>query len=104
MIVAAADKGFAHFQHKVIHDYPGIQLNGWKLWPAAAMFNYRFVPLHLRVLFLNAVALGWCAPTHTCQVLKYFNDSVIDTTVSVPHPFCAVVIVCCIHSASLGFT
>lgn len=43
------------------NEYPTIQLNGWKLWPAAAMFNYRYIPLNLRVLFLNLIALGWCA-------------------------------------------
>jgi peroxisomal membrane protein 2 len=50
-----------HLTSKVMAEYPKMQLNGWKLWPAAAMFNYRFVPLHLRVLFLNFVALIWCA-------------------------------------------
>eukprot|EP01025_Chloroclados_australasicus_P008324 TRINITY_DN12918_c0_g1_i1.p2 TRINITY_DN12918_c0_g1~~TRINITY_DN12918_c0_g1_i1.p2 ORF type:complete len:189 (+),score=10.60 TRINITY_DN12918_c0_g1_i1:70-567(+) len=53
------DKGFDHLKHKIWNEYPSIQMNGWKLWPAAAMFNYRFVPLNVRVLFLNLVALGW---------------------------------------------
>lgn len=56
-----AGKGWRHLVAKVVQDYPAVQLNGWKLWPAAAMFNYRYVPLNLRVLFLNFVALGWCA-------------------------------------------
>ena len=57
----SSDKGLAHLRHKLAADYPAVQLAGWRLWPAAAMFNYKFVPLNLRVLFLNMVALGWCA-------------------------------------------
>lgn len=52
-------KGWKHLIAKIMQDYPAVQLNGWKLWPAAAMLNYRYVPLNLRVLFLNVVALGW---------------------------------------------
>jgi peroxisomal membrane protein 2 len=44
---------------KILHDYPLVQLNGWKVWPLAALINYRFVPLQFRVLFVNLVALGW---------------------------------------------
>jgi Mpv17 / PMP22 family len=34
------------------------------------MFNYRYIPLNLRVLFLNVVALGWYVPQRntTCSV------------------------------------
>ena len=60
------DQGWKHLFDKIVKDYPAVQLNGWKLWPAAAMFNYRYVPLNLRVLFLNIVALGWCAPAACC--------------------------------------
>ncbi|KXZ53212.1 hypothetical protein GPECTOR_7g1105 [Gonium pectorale] len=44
---------------KILSDYPGVQLNGWRLWPLAALINYRFVPLQFRVLFINLVALCW---------------------------------------------
>uniref|UniRef100_A0A7S0N794 Peroxisomal membrane protein MPV17 n=1 Tax=Chlamydomonas leiostraca TaxID=1034604 RepID=A0A7S0N794_9CHLO len=44
---------------KVQRDYPLVQLNGWKVWPLAALINYRFVPLQFRVLFINCVALCW---------------------------------------------
>jgi hypothetical protein len=40
-------------------EYPRVQLSGWRVWPLAALFNYAFVPLHLRVLFINCVALCW---------------------------------------------
>lgn len=36
-----------------------MQRAGWRLWPLAALANYRLVPLRLRVLFINAVALCW---------------------------------------------
>ncbi len=44
---------------KIPRDYPGVQLNGWRLWPLAALINYRFVPLQFRVLFINVVAFIW---------------------------------------------
>ncbi|PNH04085.1 Peroxisomal membrane protein PMP22 [Tetrabaena socialis] len=44
---------------KIVRDYPGVQLYGWRLWPLAALINYRFVPLQFRVLFINFVALMW---------------------------------------------
>ena len=68
-----ADKGPRHLVGKLIADFPAVQRNGWKLWPAAAMFNYRFVPLPLRVLFLNCVALVWCVPY--CLVVPDNTDA-----------------------------
>jgi hypothetical protein len=44
---------------QIRRDYPLVQLNGWKVWPVAALINYKFVPLQFRVLFINCVALGW---------------------------------------------
>eukprot|EP00879_Flechtneria_rotunda_P018595 GHRR01019512.1.p1 GENE.GHRR01019512.1~~GHRR01019512.1.p1 ORF type:complete len:199 (+),score=46.06 GHRR01019512.1:792-1388(+) len=49
----------AAFQTKVVKDYPGLQMNGWKVWSLVGLVNYRFVPLQLRVLFANVVALFW---------------------------------------------
>jgi len=48
-----------HTQLRLKRDYPGIQWNGWKLWPLAAFVNYTYVPLKLRVLFVNVVAFCW---------------------------------------------
>ena len=62
-------KGIGHLLMHVKNEYPTIQINGWKLWPAAAMFNYRYIPLNLRVLFLNLVALGWCVSLSLCKIL-----------------------------------
>ncbi|GJP53492.1 hypothetical protein CLOM_g12655 [Closterium sp. NIES-68] len=39
--------------------YPGIQINGWKVWPLVALINYKFIPFNLRVLFSNVVAIFW---------------------------------------------
>lgn len=52
-------RSFGELAAKVRKDYVGVQLNGWRLWPLAALINYRFVPLEFRVLFINVVALVW---------------------------------------------
>lgn len=44
---------------RVQGNYPSVQLKGWQVWPLASLINYRFVPLKLRVLFANMVALCW---------------------------------------------
>lgn len=49
----------AYLKDKIRRDYVLVQLNGWKLWPLAALINYKFVPLQFRVLFVNVVALCW---------------------------------------------
>ncbi|KAG2492727.1 hypothetical protein HYH03_008893 [Edaphochlamys debaryana] len=49
----------AVLQQKIARDYPGVQLYGWRLWPLAALINYRFVPLQFRVLFINVVSFIW---------------------------------------------
>jgi len=38
--------------------WPTLLIN-WQIWPAAVLFNMYFVPLPLRVLFLNTVGLGY---------------------------------------------
>jgi peroxisomal membrane protein 2 len=40
-------------------NFGGVQRSGWRLWPAASLVNQTFVPLELRVLWMNAVALVW---------------------------------------------
>lgn len=46
-------------KHKLVRDFARVQSQGWKLWPAAGLVNYRYVPLNYRVLFVNLVALCW---------------------------------------------
>ena len=31
----------------------------WRLWPAAQVFNFVMVPAHLRIVFINVVAILW---------------------------------------------
>ncbi|KAJ3052543.1 hypothetical protein HK097_006074 [Rhizophlyctis rosea] len=38
--------------------WPTMKAN-WAIWPAALAFNFWFVPLKLRVLFVNILGLGW---------------------------------------------
>mmetsp|Transcript_24472 Transcript_24472/g.66785 ORF Transcript_24472/g.66785 Transcript_24472/m.66785 type:complete len:199 (+) Transcript_24472:2136-2732(+) len=52
-------KSLQFLGQKVRRDYPTVQLNGWKVWPLAALINYGFVPVQFRVLFANVVALFW---------------------------------------------
>lgn len=44
---------------KLRADLPMVQSRGWRVWPVASWVNQEFVPLKLRVLWLNLVALGW---------------------------------------------
>ncbi|KAL6764900.1 hypothetical protein V8C86DRAFT_2465382 [Haematococcus lacustris] len=57
--VVLEGKTLSFLRNKVQVEYPKVQLNGWKVWPLAALINYAFVPIHLRVLFVNLVALCW---------------------------------------------
>lgn len=57
--LALEGKSLGALRQKIATDYPSVQVNGWKLWPLAALINYRFVPLKFRVLFINMVALFW---------------------------------------------
>ncbi len=44
---------------KIRTDYPNVQVNGWRLWLPAGFIAQRFLPLQLRVLWSNMVALLW---------------------------------------------
>ncbi|KAK9817107.1 hypothetical protein WJX72_009641 [[Myrmecia] bisecta] len=52
-------RSWTYSKAKVRQTYPNIQMNGWKLWPIASFINYTYVPLKLRVLFVNCVAFAW---------------------------------------------
>lgn len=36
-----------------------------QVWPLATLINYKFVPVHLRPVFMNLVALLWCVRDNT---------------------------------------
>ncbi|XP_066269517.1 protein Mpv17-like isoform X1 [Branchiostoma lanceolatum] len=40
-------------------EYLSTLFNNYKLWPAVQLANFYFVPLNLRLLVMNIVALGW---------------------------------------------
>ncbi|XP_059150035.1 protein Mpv17-like isoform X2 [Physella acuta] len=44
-----------HFKN----DFPSILLNNYKVWPAAQIINFYFMPLQHRVLLVNFVSVGW---------------------------------------------
>ena len=51
---------------KLIFTFSAVQL-----WPLASLINYRFVPVKLRVLFVNCVAFLWYALRLMPPALSY---------------------------------
>ncbi|KAL4422648.1 hypothetical protein ABPG75_008845 [Micractinium tetrahymenae] len=52
-------RGWAGTRDKLRREFAGVQQRGWRLWPLASFISQQFVPLQLRVLWLNAVAFLW---------------------------------------------
>jgi len=46
-------------QDKIDKTYWNALKSNWMVWPAIQMVNFKFVPLHHRVLLVNIVSLGW---------------------------------------------
>jgi protein Mpv17 len=42
-------------------DYAKVLIKNYSIWPWVQLANFYFVPLHLRMTFVNAVAIGWNA-------------------------------------------
>ena len=57
--LAVEGKSLAALRRRVHENFWRVQLNGWKVWPLAALINYRYVPVPFRAAFANLVALGW---------------------------------------------
>lgn len=36
-----------------------LMINGWKLWPVVALFNFVFVPVSRRIIVASIVGLFW---------------------------------------------
>lgn len=49
--------------------WPTLKVN-WLVWPAAHLFNFRFVPETQRVLYINLIALGYNAFLSTMATAK----------------------------------
>ncbi|CAK0760882.1 hypothetical protein CVIRNUC_002809 [Coccomyxa viridis] len=52
-------RSFDFTKAKLYTDFSGVQKNGWRLWPLASWVTYQYIPLRLRVLFVNVVAFFW---------------------------------------------
>ena len=44
---------------KLDKSYRDALTKNWMVWPVIQAVNFRFVPLHHRVLVVNVVSLGW---------------------------------------------
>ena len=47
---------------------------GWKFWPFAHLLTYSVVPLHLRVLWVDALEIAWVAILSTCVARNANSD------------------------------
>ncbi|PRW20491.1 peroxisomal membrane PMP22 [Chlorella sorokiniana] len=59
--LVADQRPLAAARAKLVAELPGVQRRGWRLWPAVQLVNQSLVPLELRVLCNNAVAVVWTA-------------------------------------------
>ena len=59
MCVSVPGRSWDFTKAKLYTDFSGVQKNGWRLWPLASWITYQFIPLRLRVLFVNVVAFFW---------------------------------------------
>lgn len=44
---------------RVKNGYPSVQKASWTFWPVVGLINYKFMPLHFRVVFHSLVAFVW---------------------------------------------
>jgi len=57
--ISQGKRTIEELREKLSLEYVEVLLNGWKLWPAAQIINFYFVPFLLRPLYVNFVALFW---------------------------------------------
>ena len=48
-------------KNKFRNDFVDIMKMNATVWPAAMAVNFRFVPVHFQVLYINFVVMGWSA-------------------------------------------
>nr|XP_022289368.1 protein sym-1-like isoform X1 [Crassostrea virginica] len=46
-------------KNKIKKDYYDVITTNWKIWPAAQIINFTFVPLQHRIMVVNIVSIGW---------------------------------------------
>ncbi|KAL0935040.1 integral membrane mpv17 pmp22 [Colletotrichum truncatum] len=56
-------------QDKLEKNYTTALTSNYMLWPFVQMVNFKLVPLHHRVLFVNVISIGWNS------YLSYLNSS-----------------------------
>ncbi|KAK3341324.1 hypothetical protein B0T25DRAFT_338213 [Lasiosphaeria hispida] len=54
---------------KLSQTYREALLTNWMIWPFVQLFNFKVVPLHHRLLFVNTISIGW-----NCY-LSYLNSA-----------------------------
>ncbi|XP_043211962.1 protein Mpv17-like [Amphibalanus amphitrite] len=61
LVVLGAMQGrnWSQIKLKMKQEYSDILFNNWKLWPAAQLVNFYFIPLHHQVLFVQTIAIFW---------------------------------------------
>ncbi|GAU47673.1 hypothetical protein TSUD_380270 [Trifolium subterraneum] len=50
---------WANVKARVRKGYPSVQYASWTFWPVVGVINYKFMPLHFRVVFHSLVAFVW---------------------------------------------
>lgn len=46
-------------KEKLDSTYKGALQTNWMVWPFVQVVNFKFVPLHHRVLLVNVISIGW---------------------------------------------
>jgi len=64
----------------LLRKFASAQVQSWKVWPLATLINYKFVPVHLRPVFMNLVALLWT--TFLVSSSAYKKDPTQSTALS----------------------
>jgi protein Mpv17 len=59
MISVTLGNGIAGVEKKIEHHLVGTQLTAWMVWIPAQYANFYLMPLHMRVIFVQFIALFW---------------------------------------------
>lgn len=56
---------------------------GWRFWPLAHAITYSIIPLHLRVLWVDALEVAWVAILSTCVARSGTGPADVSTAAAV---------------------